>query len=185
MPSIEKSKKTSMDELDRMSVTQFKQTQKAPICVVVDNLRSLQNIGSIFRTSDAFRIEKIYLCGISGVPPNKEIEKTALGSTHSVNFQYFESVIELIKHLKNEGWKIISIEQTSDSKYLQDFEPIQTEKYALVFGNEVFGVSQEFLDASDTVIEIPQFGTKHSFNVSTSAGIVLWDFYSKNNLYRF
>ena len=185
MPSKDKSTKTSMDELDRMSVSQFKQTKKAPICVVVDNLRSLQNIGSIFRTSDAFRIEMIFLCGISGVPPNKEIEKTALGSTQSVNFEYYESAIDLVKHLKKENWKIISIEQTSDSKFLQDFEPNLIDKYALVFGNEVFGVTQEFLDASDTILEIPQFGTKHSFNVSTTAGIVLWDFYSKNNLYCF
>ncbi|AWW00844.1 RNA methyltransferase [Arcticibacterium luteifluviistationis] len=175
-------KKTSMEELGRISPKEFKKSNKAPICLVLDNIRSLQNVGSIFRTADAFRITKIYLCGITGQPPNREIEKTALGATESVEHNYFETTLAAVKALKDENYKIISIEQANTSTSLENFKIDSESKYAFVFGNEVFGVEDEIVRISDEIVEIPQFGTKHSLNVSISAGIVIWDYYSKNNL---
>lgn len=172
--------KLSNDELNRVSVTQFKTSEKLPVVLVLDNLRSLNNIGSIFRTADAFRVEKIFLCGITGTPPHREIQKTALGATESVFWEYFERTSDAILSLKSEGYEIIGLEQTDASEMLQAFFPKQHQKYALVFGNEINGVSQEIIDNVDTFLEIPQFGIKHSFNVSVSAGIVLWHFFLRN-----
>lgn len=166
-------------ELDRKSVDEFKQSEKTPIVIVLDNIRSQHNVGSVFRTSDAFLIEKIYLCGITSCPPNKEIHKTALGSTETVAWEYAENTEVLVENLKQKGFKIYSIEQTENSIMLSNFEPKANEKYALVFGNEVKGVSQEVINISDGVIEIPQIGTKHSLNISVSVGVVVWDFFSK------
>jgi 23S rRNA (guanosine2251-2'-O)-methyltransferase len=172
-------KKISLDELGRISIDEFHKSKKTPIVVVLDNIRSQHNIGSIFRTSDSFRIEKIYLCGITATPPSREIQKTALGSTESVAWEYAERTADAICVLKNEGYIIASIEQVEGSKNLVDFIPDKTKKYALVFGNEVKGVEQEIVDKSDLCLEIPQFGTKHSFNVSVTAGIVLYDLFYK------
>lgn len=174
-------RKLKNSELNRLSVDGFKESKKNPIIVVLDNIRSLNNIGSVFRTSDAFLIEKIYLCGITARPPHKDINKTALGATETVEWEYYESTTELIKKLKNEGVKIASVEQAENAEMLGEFTPKQGEKYAIVFGNEVKGVDQEVVNLSDTVIEIPQFGTKHSLNISVSAGIVIWDLHSKLN----
>lgn len=172
-------RKLENKELNRRTVDEFKESTKTPIIVVLDNIRSLSNIGSVFRTSDALLIEKIILCGITGTPPNKEIHKTALGAENSVEWEYFESNIEAIKSLKERGYRVISLEQTQNSIDLMKYKPTQSGKYALVFGNELRGVDQEVINLSDECIEIPQFGTKHSFNISVSAGIVLWDFFSK------
>ncbi len=173
--------KTSMEGLNRSDLETFRREEKIPVVLVLDNIRSLQNVGSFFRTADAFKIEKIYLVGITGSPPNKEIEKTALGATNSVAFEHIHSEVELIEKLQSEGFSIISIEQTNQSVMLNEVT-FEKGKYAFVFGNEVFGVSQKLLDTSDRVIEIPQFGTKHSLNVSVSAGIIIWHYYSKNSL---
>lgn len=167
-------KKLSMDELNRLSPEEFKQAKKSPIVVVLDNIRSMHNVGSIFRTSDAFAIEKLYLCGITARPPHRDIEKAALGATESVDWEYAENTLELVKNLKNDGYKILSIEQAVNSISLEKFNKSASEKYAVVFGNEVDGVDQDVITNSDACIEIPQFGTKHSFNVSVTAGIVLW-----------
>lgn len=172
-------RKLENKELNRRSVDEFKESSKTPIIVVLDNIRSLNNIGSVFRTSDALLIEKIILCGITGTPPNKEIHKTALGAENSVEWEYFESNVEAVKSLKDRGYKVISLEQTVNSIDLMEYKPTLNGKYALVFGNELRGVEQEVIDMSDECIEIPQFGTKHSFNIAVSAGIVLWDFFSK------
>lgn len=172
-------KKLSLNELGRISVEEYKNSLKTSIVVVLDNIRSQHNIGSIFRTADAFRIEKIYLCGITAQPPSREIQKTALGATESVNWQYFENTIDAVEKLKEEGFLIISIEQVSKGLSLVDFMPEKNKKYAVIFGNEVDGVQQEVIDKSDNCIEIPQFGTKHSFNVSVTAGIVMWDLFNK------
>lgn len=172
-------RKLQNSELNRLSISAFKEVEKLPILVILDNVRSLNNIGSFFRTGDAFLISGIYLCGISATPPNKDIHKTALGATESVDWRYFEDSITAIKTAREAGYRIISIEQTEDSVALLDFEVKLDEKYALVFGHEVKGVDQQVVDLSDWCIEIPQHGTKHSFNVSVSAGIVLWDFYQK------
>ena len=172
-------RKLKLDELNRVSVTDFKTQEKLPVIVVLDNVRSMHNIGSIFRTSDGFAIEQIYLCGITAQPPHREIEKTALGATQSVNWTYFETPLQAIEQLKTDGYKIIAIEQAENSIMLNNFTPDANEKYALIFGNEVNGVSDEVMEQIDICIEIPQFGTKHSFNVVVSAGIVLWDFFSK------
>ena len=166
-------------ELNRKNVTEFKSAEKTPILVILDNIRSLNNIGSVFRTSDAFLVEKIYLSGITAKPPHKDIQKTALGATDSVAWEYKESTLELIQDLKKEGVIIISIEQADKSTFLHDFKPKKDEKYAVIFGNEVKGVQQEVVSASDFCVEIPQFGTKHSFNISVSVGIVLWDLFGK------
>jgi 23S rRNA (guanosine2251-2'-O)-methyltransferase len=173
-------RKLKNSELDRLSIKDFKQSAKTPLIVVLDNIRSLNNIGSVFRTCDAFLIEKIYLCGITAKPPHKDIHKTALGSTESVAWEYVENTIDLIKKLKTENVQILSVEQAENATMLNDFTPNQQTTYAIVFGNEVKGVSQDVVSASDTVIEIPQFGTKHSLNISVSVGVVIWDMFSKN-----
>jgi tRNA G18 (ribose-2'-O)-methylase SpoU len=170
-------RKLENKELNRLSVEEFKQSQKLPIVVVLDNVRSQHNIGAAFRTGDAFRIESVYLCGISSTPPNAEIHKSALGAEDSVNWQYFENTIDAINILKENGYIIASIEQTIDSIMLNKFVPEISRKYAFVFGNEVRGVTQTVVDSSDLCIEIPQHGTKHSLNVSVSIGVVLWDLY--------
>lgn len=172
-------RKLANAELDRKNIEEFKEAKKTPIIVVLDDIRSLHNIGSVFRTSDAFLIEKIYLCGITAVPPNKEIHKTALGATETVTWEYAKDVLEVITKLKEEKVKIYSIEQTEKAVMLNDFTVANNEKYALIFGNEVKGVSQEAINESDGVIEIPQVGSKHSLNISVSAGIVIWDLFQK------
>ena len=172
-------RKLANSELQRLDVTTLKEAAKTPIIVVLDNVRSLNNVGSVFRTADAFLIEKIYLCGITATPPNKEIHKTALGATDSVEWQYIADTLEVVKQLKNEGVRIVSVEQAEYATMLQDFTPVKDTKYAVIFGNEVKGVAQEVVSASDEVIEIPQYGTKHSLNVSVSAGIVLWELLMK------
>ena len=163
------------EELNRLSPEEYKKAEKLPIVVVVDNVRSLNNIGSVFRTSDAFRLEKIYLCGITATPPHREIHKTALGAEESVAWEYFEETIEAIRKLKTEGFTIVTVEQTENSLSLEDYAIEKTRKYAFIFGNEVKGVQQNVVNLSDLCLEIPQFGTKHSFNISVSAGIVLWE----------
>ena len=163
------------DELNRLSIDDYKKSVKVPMIVVLDNIRSLSNIGSVFRTADAFRIEAIYLCGITAQPPHREIHKTALSATESVNWVYFETTVEAVKSLKERNFKIVSIEQVEDSVMLNDFEANDESHYALVFGNEVKGVDDDVIALSNCCIEIPQWGTKHSFNVSVSVGIVLWD----------
>lgn len=173
-------RKLATTELSRKNITEFKNTTRLPVIVVLDNVRSAHNVGSVFRTCDAFAVEKIYLCGISAAPPNREVMKTAIGSTESVEWKYFNSVAEAIHSLKESGYQIILIEQTDESISLENFIPSKEKKYALVFGNEVSGVSDEILSLADVAVEIPQFGTKHSFNISVSAGIVLWDFYLKS-----
>ncbi len=168
-------RKLLSNELNRLSVDDFKKSEKIPIIVVLDNIRSLSNIGSAFRTADAFRIEAIYLCGITAQPPHREIHKTALSATESVDWQYFSTTQEAIKHLKKTDFNIISVEQVEGSVLLNEFKTSPKSKYGLVFGNEVRGVEDDIITMSDHCIEIPQWGTKHSFNVSVSIGIVLWD----------
>lgn len=172
-------RKLSMDDLNRMTVEAFKNTDKKPFVFVLDDIRSLNNVGSIFRTADAFGIEKIILCGITGQPPHRDISKTALGSDESVAWEYAESVLEKVKELSQQGYLIAAVEQVENSVSLLDFKPEIDKKYAFILGNEVFGVNQEVIDGCDICLEIPQFGTKHSLNVSVSAGIVAWDFLSK------
>nr|WP_299031908.1 RNA methyltransferase [uncultured Tenacibaculum sp.] len=172
-------RKLKNSELGRKTVEEFKQTNKTPIIVVLDNIRSLNNVGSVFRTSDAFLIEKIYLCGITATPPNKEIHKTALGATESVDWEYIENTMDLVKKLQTDNVKVLSIEQAERSTMLDTFTPETDQKYAVVFGNEVKGVQQEVVSASDICIEIPQLGTKHSLNISVSCGVVLWDLFTK------
>ena len=172
-------KKLSLEELNRISVDEFKQTDKIPVVVVLDNIRSLNNIGSVFRTSDAFLIQKIYLCGITATPPHKDIHKTALGATDSVDWEYFEDTLQLVEKLKDDDYIIASIEQVEESVMLNEFTPKPNEKYAIILGNEVKGVRQDVVDNSDLCIEIPQFGTKHSLNISIATGVVLWDFFNK------
>ena len=172
-------RKLKLDELNRASVAEFKAQDKLPVVVVLDNVRSMHNIGSIFRTSDGFAVEQVCLCGITAQPPHREIEKTALGATQSVSWAYYDDPVQAIDHLRSEGYRIIAIEQAEKSIMLNTFTPTPTEKYALIFGNEVNGVSDEVMQKIDACIEIPQFGTKHSFNIVVSAGIVLWDFFSK------
>lgn len=172
-----------MDELQRPSVAQFKAQEKTPITLVLDNVRSMHNVGSAFRTADSFAIERIFLCGITGTPPHREIEKTALGATRSVDWQYFASTMEAAEQLKTESYTLIAIEQARESTMLHRFEPSPTAKYALFFGNEVNGVSSAIMSCADLCLEIPQFGTKHSLNVAVSVGIVLWQCYSKLKLH--
>lgn len=174
-----KMRKLENNELDRKSVENFKQSQKTPLLLILDDIRSLHNIGSVFRTADAFLIEKIYLCGITATPPNKEIHKTALGATETVDWEHSESIIETIQKLKEDHITVFAIEQVESAIFLQDFEIEKNKKYALVFGNEVFGVSQEAVSICDGCIEIPQLGTKHSLNISVSAGIAVWDLFKK------
>lgn len=174
-------RKLKNEELNRLRIDEVKSVSKHQLMIVLDNVRSLNNIGSIFRTADAFLIEGIYLCGITAIPPKKEIHKTALGATESVNWKYFENTLDAIKILKDKGFKIIAIEQTTKSVMLQDFKPSAGEKYALVFGHEIKGVDQEVINYCNMSLEIPQYGTKHSFNIAVSAGIVLWDLFTKWN----
>ena len=172
-------KKLKNSELNRIDVKSFKSIKKTPLIVVLDNIRSLNNIGSIFRTCDAFLVLKIYLCGITAKPPNRKINKTALGSTDSVEWEYFKSTIKLIEKLKSESVKIWSIEQVERAQKLNYIEKIDSKlKHAIVFGNEIKGVDQKIIDISKNTIEIDQYGTKHSLNVSVAAGIVIWKFYN-------
>lgn len=175
-------RKLKLDELNRASIEEFREQEKLPVIVVLDNVRSMHNIGSIFRTSDGFAAAAVYLCGITAQPPHREIEKTALGATQSVEWEFFANTLDAIAKLRENGYKVIAIEQADNSIMLNEFTPSATEKYALIFGNEVNGVSDEVMQIIDTCIEIPQFGTKHSFNIVVSAGIVLWDFFAKLNL---
>ncbi len=172
-------RKLKLWELDRVSESEFKQQEKFPIIVILNDIRSLNNIGSFFRTADAFNIEKIYLCGITAKPPHRDIHKTALGATESVVWEHRESINELIIELKAKNILIASIEQAEKTTFLNQIEQIPNQKIALVFGNEVDGVDQEVINTSDYIIEIPQFGTKHSLNVSVCAGVVLWEFSKK------
>lgn len=177
-------RKLENNELGRKSVEDFKQSKKTPIILILDDVRSLHNIGSVFRTADAFLIEKIYLCGITATPPNKEIHKTALGATETVDWEHNENILETIQKLKDEKVAVLAIEQVESAVFLQDFEVETSKKYALVFGNEVYGVSQEAVRLCDGCIEIPQLGTKHSLNISVSTGIVVWDLFKKMNWHK-
>jgi tRNA G18 (ribose-2'-O)-methylase SpoU len=174
-------RKLENSELERKSVDDFQKAEKTPLIIVLDDVRSGHNIGSVFRTADAFLVEKIYLCGITATPPNKEIYKTALGATDTVTWEHSASVITAIEKLKSEGVNVFAVEQVENAIMLQDFEMEKDKKYALVFGNEVFGVAQEAIALCDGSIEIPQLGTKHSLNISVSAGIVVWDLFRKLN----
>ncbi|MCA5006050.1 RNA methyltransferase [Sphingobacterium bovistauri] len=171
--------KLSMDQLNRVDIDSFKELEKTPITIVLDNVRSMHNVGSAFRTADGFAIEQIILCGITATPPHREIEKTALGATQSVQWTHYKETTEAIDQLKKQGYKILAIEQAKDSISLEQFEIESDTKYAFVFGNEVHGVDEEVMSIVDGCIEIPQFGTKHSFNVSVTIGIVLWDVLKK------
>jgi 23S rRNA (guanosine2251-2'-O)-methyltransferase len=175
-------KKLKLEELGRITVDQFKDSRKLPVVVVLDNIRSLHNVGSAFRTSDAFRIEKIFLTGITGQPPHREIEKTALGATDSVEWKYVDKTETVLSTLKSEGYTIIIIEQTTESIPLNSFVPVTDKRYCLVFGNEVHGVSEEAIPFGDVAIEIPQYGTKHSLNISVCVGIIAWEFFRKLSL---
>ena len=166
-------------ELDRTSVTEFKTAEKTPIIVILDNIRSSNNVGSVFRSSDAFLIEKIYLCGITATPPNKDIQRTALGSTDSVQWEYAKDTISIVKELQEQGVYVASIEQAEDAVLLNNFTPPVGKKLAIIMGNEVKGVQQEVVSESNSCIEIPQYGTKHSLNISVTCGIVLWDLLGK------
>ncbi|MGI4751694.1 MAG: RNA methyltransferase [Janthinobacterium lividum] len=175
-------RKLKLEELGRVDVATFRQQEKLPVTVILDSVRSMHNIGSIFRTSDGFAVEHIILCGITAQPPHREIEKTALGATQSISWTYYGTIKEALQHLRKDGYQIIAVEQAENSISLNHFQPNKNEKYALIFGNEVNGVSDEAMKIIDVCIEIPQFGTKHSFNIVVSAGIVLWDFFAKLNL---
>lgn len=175
-------RKLKLDELNRVDIQEFKEQDKLPVVVVLDNVRSMHNVGSVFRTADGFSIEKVVLCGITAQPPHREIEKTALGATQSVDWIHFEDTLVAIDSLRKHGYEIIAIEQAENSTMLNAFQPDLSKKYALIFGNEVNGVSDEAMLKIDECIEIPQFGTKHSFNIVISAGIVLWDFFAKMRL---
>ncbi|GGE36367.1 RNA methyltransferase [Psychroflexus planctonicus] len=166
-------------ELDRKSVEEYKAASKTPLIIILDNIRSLNNIGSVFRTADAFLIEKIYLCGITATPPHKDIHKTALGATESLNWEHAESTVDLVKKLQKNNVEVFAIEQAEKAIQLNNFEVAKDKKYAFVFGNEVKGVQQKVVDICNGVIEIPQLGTKHSLNISVSVGVCLWDFVSK------
>ncbi len=174
-----KMKKLVLDELNRKNIEEFKAADKTPVIIILDDIRSLHNIGAVFRTADAFLIEKVYLCGITATPPNKEIHKTALGATESVSWEYRQNVSEVVCELQSENVKVLAVEQVQNAVMLHQFQVTPGQKYALVFGNEVKGVSQAVVDKADNVIEIPQLGTKHSLNISVSAGIVVWDIFQK------
>lgn len=174
--------KLKLEDLNRVSVEAFKEQEKLPVVVVLDNVRSMHNIGSVFRTGDGFAVAGVYLCGITAQPPHREIEKTALGATQSVDWKHFETTLDAVASLRADGFTIIAIEQAAGSTMLNTFKPASDAKYALIFGNEVNGVSDEVMAQIDQCIEIPQFGTKHSFNIVISAGIVLWDFFAKLRL---
>lgn len=172
-------RKLKNSELDRLSVEEYQEIEKSPVVVVLDNVRSCNNIGSVFRTSDALLVEKVILCGITATPPNKDIHKTALDAEKSVAWEYFENTTDAVLKLKETNFSVFAVEQVENSILLPDFVPEKNRKLALVFGNEVKGVEQSVVDLCDGAIEIPQYGTKHSFNISVSAGIVLWDVVSK------
>ena len=174
-------RKLENSELDRKSIETFKNSKKTPLILVLDDIRSSHNIGSVFRTADAFLIEKIFLCGITATPPNKEIHKTALGATETVAWEHHEDVLEVITKLKKDNVTTLAIEQVESAVFLQNFKVEKNKKYALVFGNEVYGVSQDAVALCDGCIEIPQLGTKHSLNISVSAGIVVWDLFKQLN----
>jgi tRNA G18 (ribose-2'-O)-methylase SpoU len=172
-------RKLKLSELNRITVEEFKQSSKTPIIIILDNIRSLHNIGSVFRTADAFRLESIYLCGITGTPPNKEIHKSALGATESVEWKYFENTIDAVNILKENNYTIIIVEQAEGSISLEELTIESSEKIALVFGNEINGVDEKIMTLANKCIEIPQFGTKHSLNISVSVGIVVWEIFKK------
>jgi 23S rRNA (guanosine2251-2'-O)-methyltransferase len=175
-------RKLRNEELNRLTIGEIKKVDKIPLIVILDNIRSMHNIGSVFRSSDAFLVEKVYLCGVTATPPHKDIHKTALGSTDSVEWAYFEKTIDAVDQLKKMGVKIIGIEQTENSCFLENFQIVPNEKYAVIFGHEVRGVEQEVLNRCDISVEIPQYGTKHSLNISVCAGIVIWEFFRKFRL---
>jgi tRNA G18 (ribose-2'-O)-methylase SpoU len=171
--------KTKNEELGRISADEFKRTKKPGLVVLLDNVRSLHNVGSVFRTCDAFTVETLYLCGYTGTPPNKEINKTALGATESVDWKHENDIKSLILTLKSQKFLVFAVEQAKNAVFLEDFEVLKNQKYALVFGNEVSGVDQEVVNMCDGCIEISQGGTKHSLNIAVSAGVVLWEFYKR------
>ncbi|GAB4028933.1 RNA methyltransferase [Spirosoma gilvum] len=173
-------RKLSLEELNRLSVDDFKQAEKFPYCLVLDDIRSLNNVGSVFRTADAFRANKLYLCGITGQPPHRDITKTALGATESVAWEYIPDIIRLLQQLRTDGWVIVAVEQAEGSKLLNDFAPDSNKPYAFVLGNEVTGVRDEVVQLADVVLEVPQYGTKHSLNIAVTAGIICWDFLQKS-----
>jgi len=168
-----------MDELYRLSTEEFKAVEKFPYTLILDDIRSMNNIGSVFRTCDAFKVEKVYLCGITATPPHREIQKTALGADETVVWEHVEDALALVKQLQSYGVIVAAVEQVENSISLLSFEPAKNQKYAFVFGNEVFGVNQLVLEQADFCLEIPQYGTKHSLNISVTAGVVAWDFVSK------
>ena len=172
-------RKLNIIELHRLSVEEYKEADKLPLVVVLDNIRSLHNIGSVFRTADAFRIERICLCGITAIPPHPEMHKTALGAEFTVDWEHFDNAVEAVDNLRDEGYMVYSVEQAEGSVMLNELMLEKGKKYAIVMGNEVKGVQQEVIDHSDGCIEIPQYGTKHSLNVSVTAGIVIWDLFNK------
>jgi len=172
-------KKLKNSELNRLSIDEFKHAKKTPFIVVLDNIRSLSNIGSVFRTTDGFRLEAVYLCGITAQPPHREIQKTALGSTESVNWKYYAETSEALSELKKSGYQIYAVEQAEGSFKLDEFTPDLSKKNAFIFGNEVKGVQQTIINQTDGCLEIPQYGTKHSFNISISVGIVIWEMHKK------
>jgi tRNA G18 (ribose-2'-O)-methylase SpoU len=172
-------RKISNEELNRISVDQFKVIKKFPIVLILDNIRSMYNVGSVFRSADAFLVEEIALCGITAKPPHREINKTALGATDTVKWSYFDTTIQAIGYYQSKNYRLVAIEQVENGTSLQDFQPVLDQPYAFIFGNEVFGVEQEIVNLADDCLEIPQFGTKHSLNISVSVGILLWDYLSK------
>ncbi len=171
--------KLTLHELNRLSVADFQVTEKFPYCLILNDVRSMNNVGSVFRTADAFRAERLYLCGITGQPPHRDITKTALGATESVAWQYAPDVLALARQLQAGGWQIVAVEQAQGSTLLPDFQPETDKRYAFVLGNEVTGVADDVVQMADVVLEIPQFGTKHSLNIAVSAGVICWDFLMK------
>lgn len=175
-------RKLKVTEMNRLTPEEFKESRKLPLVVVLDHIRSLNNVGSVFRTSDAFRVESIYLCGITACPPNAEIHKTALGAEETVDWKYFNDTLEAVENLKKDGYTVCAIEQVEGSVTLDKLQLDKDKKYAIVMGNEVKGVQQSVVDKCDMCIEIPQYGTKHSLNVSVTTGIVIWEFFNKMSL---
>lgn len=172
-------RKISLDELNRLSVDDFKEASKFSYCLLLDDVRSLNNVGSVFRTADAFRATKLYLCGITGTPPHRDITKTALGATESVDWEHVTDVTAYVRQLQREGWIVVAVEQAEGSTSLLEFKPDSNKRYAFVLGNEVTGVNETVVELADVVLEIPQFGTKHSLNIAVSAGIICWDYLQK------
>lgn len=168
-------RKLTVEELNRMDIEEFHQSEKLPLIIVLDNIRSLHNVGSVFRTADAFRLQGVWLCGITACPPAAEIHKTALGAEDSVSWEYFEDTLNAVERLQREDYEVLAVEQVEGSLKLDTFRIDPTKRYALILGNEVKGVRQDVVDAADAALEIPQYGTKHSMNVSVTAGIVMWE----------